>query len=137
MQFLLHLARGFKPCKLSFRHTPLLEPFGSRAQERGRTFGDSRYGASRDTLLVLFRDEILALRRREVRAVDGEQRLPFAELLIGRVGKDFLDVSRIPHLDVSDFGFIDGDIARCPNLISDHLVFDPAHANADALHAFG
>jgi hypothetical protein len=88
-------------------------------------------------LLVLFRDEILALRRREVRAVDGKERLPFAEVLICRVGKDLLDVSRIPHLHEGELGFIDRYISSCVNFIADYFVFYPPHANADALHAFG
>ena len=86
---------------------------------------------------VLFRDEILALRRREVRAVDGKEGLPFAEVLIGGVGEDLLDVSRIPHLHEGELGFIDRYISSRANLIGDYLAFYPAHADAYPLHAFG
>ena len=65
-----------------------------------------------DLLLILFCDEILALGRDEVGAVDREQRLALPDVLIGGVDEDFLDEAGEAHLDVREPGFIDGDVAR-------------------------
>ena len=131
------MARGFEPCNFALRHAPLLQPFRGSFQQRSRAFRDAGNRASDHALLILLCHQILALGRHEVRTVDGEKRLSFAQELVRCIREDFLDVTGIPELHVGETCFIDRDIPGHSDFVVDDLAFDAAHSNANALQPFG
>ena len=112
LDFLPDFSRVFESVDFALRHLPLFQPLDGGVEKRRRARSDAGDCAVRDFLLVLLCDEILALGRDEVGAVDREQRLALPDVLIGGVNEDLLDEAGKTHLDVREAGFIHGDIAR-------------------------
>ena len=68
----------------------------------------------REGILVLLGEQILLLRTDKIGAVDREQRLPLAHVLVGCVGEDLLNPSRKTSLDIRELLLIHVYIARHP-----------------------
>ena len=90
-----------------------------------------------NVLLILPCQQILLLGRHKVRAVDGEEWLSLAHILIGGIGKDLADVAGEAHLHVGEKTLIDIHRAGSAYVVAQLLVLDCAHSYADALHPFG
>ena len=113
----------------------MLQPVYGGFQQGGRAGGDAGDGAAGDLFLILPCHDIFALGGGEVRAVDREKRLPLGDVLIGCIGKDFLDETREAHLNIGEVGFVHGDVAGRADFIIDRFARDPSVLHADALQA--
>src|SRR6185312_1127590 len=87
--------------------------------------------------IILFGEEVFALCRRDLRAVDGEQPLALSDFLVHRVCKYLLNPPGEPYLNPCELRFVDLDIAGGADFIAQGFVCDDAGLNAYALHALG
>lgn len=95
------------------------------------TFQASRFNSTR-ILRYPPGQQILFLRRYQVWAVDREERIAFAHILIGGVGKDLADVAGKPDLYGRLEALVNIDRARRPNIIVQLFVFDGAGRSSDS-----
>lgn len=70
-------------------------------------------------------------------AMNREQPLTFAHVLIGRIRENLLDVAGDSRLNVGKSCFVDSDAAGHANLILHRLPLDLAEFHADGLQALG
>ena len=87
---------------------PQLEPLARRVQQRLRALGHFVIGRLAQLLLSAARNQVLLLGRHQVRAVEGEQRLPLVHQLAHKVGIDVFDPSRGLDVYVRDVALVGG-----------------------------
>ncbi len=86
--------------------------------------------------MIPSRKQIFFLRCDQLGAVDGEERIALADILVSGIGKDLADVTREPDLHRRLKALVHIDSASRPNLITQLFVFDCAGLDSDAVHLF-
>src|SRR5208282_6036611 len=87
----------------------------------------------RECILIFLREKILLLRADQVRAVDGEQPLTPADILIGRVDGDILNPSSEARLYVGESLLVNVHVAGYVQFVGDISQFDLRRGYANLL----
>src|SRR5581483_2562984 len=105
----LRLARPRQLLDLRVRDVPQAEAFAGRGEQRASALTRFLDRTGGQLPVGFEREQVLPLRRHQIRAVDGEERLAFLHLLTDKIHRHGLRPPRNLRVDFGDARFVVGD----------------------------
>ena len=127
----LGLAARFHCGNLLLRHAVLPQPFFCGGEHPLALLASHAVHILRKGLIIFLCQQQLLLAAYQVRAIDAEQLLPLAYILVVRIRPHILDPSRKACLHISQLLLVDVHVARCVQRLAHvlHLCYGGLHAD--------